>query len=202
MRMGLRSAALGLALACCVTAAPAHVPPQRSAAELMDVLMWNREPIGGAFTLIDEKGRKRTDKDFRGKLLLVYFGYTTCPDICPTDLQQIGAAIEALGQAGEAVQPLFITLDPKRDTTRRLAAYVPSFHPRLVGLGGSEWAVHKAADAYRVFFRKVPIGTKGDYGIEHAAFTYLMDRNGKYLGYFPPGTSAARIAEMVRPHLP
>ena len=179
----------------------AHVTPQRSAAELKDVLKFNRETIGGPFTLIDERGRKRTDKDFRGKLLLVYFGYTSCPDVCPTDLQQIGAAIDSLGKAGDAVQPLFITLDPARDTTRRLAAYVPPFHPRLVGLGGNLFAVHKAADAYRVYFKKVPIGNDGDYGIDHAAFTYLMDREGKYLGYFPPGTSASRIAEVIRPHL-
>ena len=197
----VRAGLLALALWLAATGVAAHMPSQRSAAELMDVLMWNREPIGGPFTLIDHHGRKRTDKDFRGKLLLVYFGYTTCPDVCPTDLQQIGAAIEALGQAGAAVQPLFITLDPARDTTKRLAAYVPPFHPRLVGLGGSLVAVHKAADAYRVYFRKVPVGKAGDYGIEHAAFTYLMDRKGKYLGYFPPGTSAARMAEVIRPHL-
>ena len=202
MRIGLRCRMVALALVTAVTAAAAHVPPQRSAAELMDVLMWNREPIGGPFALIDEKGRQRTDKDFRGKLMLVYFGYTTCPDVCPTDLQQIGAAIESLGKAGDAIQPLFITLDPARDTTKRLAAYVAPFHARLVGLGGSDFAVRKAADAYRVYFKKVPIGTEGDYGIEHAAFIYLMDREGKYLGYFPPGTSAARMVEVIRPHLP
>ena len=181
--------------------AHAHVTPERSAAELKDVLKYNRETIGGPFTLVDEQGRTRTEKDFRGKLLLVYFGYTSCPDVCPTDLQQIGAAIDSLGQAGDAVQPLFITLDPARDTTKRLAAYVPPFHPRLVGLGGSVFAVQRAADAYRVFFRKVPIGKGGDYGIDHAANTYLMDRDGKYLGFFPPGTSAARMAEVIRPHL-
>ena len=197
----MRVLLLALVLSAAVTDSAAHVTSQRSAAELKDVLMWNREPIGGPFALIDQQGRKRTDKDYRGKLMLVYFGYTTCADVCPTDLQQIGAAIESMGKAGEAVQPLFITLDPARDTTRRLAAYVPSFHPRLVGLGGSDFAVHKAADAYRVYFKKVAIDSGGDYGIEHAAFTYLMDRNGRYLGYFPPGTSASRIAEVIRPHL-
>ena len=191
--------AIGLALG--MSAAQAHVPVQRSAAELMDVLMWNREKIGGPFALVDQQGRKRTDVEFRGKLLLVYFGYTTCPDVCPTDLLQIGKAIESLGSQGESVQPLFITLDPARDTTTRLAAYVPSFHPHLIGLGGSAGAVHKAADAYRVYYKKVAIGQGGDYGIEHAAYTYLMDRNGKYLGFFPPGTSADRMSEVIRPHL-
>ena len=191
---------LPLTLAC-LLAVPAFAHVQRSAADLKDVLKYNREPIGGPFTLVDEHGRKRSDREFRGKLLLVYFGYTSCPDVCPTDLQQIGAAVDALGPAGSAVQPLFITLDPARDTTQRLAAYVPSFHPRLVGLGGSAAAVRQAADAYRVYFKRVPIGSQGDYGFDHAANTYLMDRDGRYLGYFPPGTSAARIAEMVRPHL-
>ena len=202
MRLHLRSVALplGLAMVMVMVAAAAHTPSQRSAAELMDVLMWNRESIGGSFALIDQHGRKRTDKDFRGKLLLLYFGYTTCPDVCPTDLQQIGQAITAMGPQGDAVQPLFITLDPARDTTKRLAAYVPNFHPRMVGLGGKESAVQKAAHAYRVSFKKVALKS-GDYAIEHAALIYLMDRDGKYLGYFPPGTSAARMVEVITPRL-
>jgi cytochrome oxidase Cu insertion factor (SCO1/SenC/PrrC family) len=83
--------------------------PERSAAELMDVLMWNREPVGGPFALVDHTGRQRTEADFRGKLLLLYFGFTYCPDVCPTDLQSIGLAIDQLGKAGEEVQPLFVT---------------------------------------------------------------------------------------------
>src|SRR5215213_1771204 len=90
--------------------------PARSAAELMDVLMWNREPIGGSFALVDHTGTPRTDQDFRGRVLLVYFGFTFCPDVCPTDLQQIGLALDRLGVAGEMVQPVFITVDPERDT--------------------------------------------------------------------------------------
>jgi protein SCO1/2 len=198
----MRFLPLTVAILLAATAAQAHVTPHRTAAELKDVLKYNRETIGGPFTLIDQHGRKRTEKDFRGKLLLVYFGYTSCPDVCPTDLAQIGLAIDSLGQAGDAVQPLFITLDPARDTPKVLGGYVPNFHPRLVGLGGSAAAIQKTADAYRVFHKKVPIGKKGDYGFDHAANTYLMDREGKYLGYFPPGTSAARMAEVMRPHLP
>jgi cytochrome oxidase Cu insertion factor (SCO1/SenC/PrrC family) len=137
---------LVLALACVLSGpACAHVKPHRSAAELKDVLKYNRETIGGPFTLVDQQGRQRSDKDFRGKLLLVYFGYTTCPDVCPTDLQQIGAAIDALGPAGDGVQPLFITLDPARDTPKVLAGYVHNFHPRLVGLGGSASASTSAS---------------------------------------------------------
>jgi cytochrome oxidase Cu insertion factor (SCO1/SenC/PrrC family) len=90
---------------------------ERSAAELMDAVMWNREPIGGSVALMDHNGKLRTDADFRGKLMLVYFGFTYCPDVCPTDLQNIGLALDKLGASGEEVQPLFITLDPERDSS-------------------------------------------------------------------------------------
>src|SRR3954453_20416602 len=100
---------------------------ERSAAELMDAVMWNREPIGGPFALIDQDGRPRTDADFRGKLMLVYFGFTYCPDICPTDLQQMAMAVDRLGRAGELVQPVFITVDPERDTAAHLKEYMPLF---------------------------------------------------------------------------
>lgn len=174
----------------------------RSAAELMDAVMWNREPIGGAFTLTDQSGRTRTDADFRGRLLLVYFGFTYCPDICPTDLQQIGLAMDQLGDHAGDVQPLFITLDPERDTAEHLARYVPLFHPRLIGLTGSIDAVRNAADAYRVFYKRVVTGTKpDDYTVDHSAFIYLMDRDGKYLTFFPPGTDAEKIVGMVRAYL-
>src|SRR4029079_18145178 len=90
--------------------------PVLSAAELMDAVMWNREPIGGPFALIDQDGKRRTEADYRGKVLLVYFGCTYCPDVCPTDLQEIGLAVDRLGSAGDAVQPIFVTVDPARDT--------------------------------------------------------------------------------------
>lgn len=174
----------------------------RSAAELMDILMWNREPIGGPFTLTDHTGRARTDTDFRGQLMLVYFGFTYCPDICPTDLQAIGLAMDQLGADAKDVQPLFITVDPERDTADHLAQYVALFHPRLIGLTGSAAAIRRAAEAYKVYYAKVATGTKpDDYTVDHSAFIYLMDRDGKYLGFFPPGTSAERLAETIRPHL-
>jgi cytochrome oxidase Cu insertion factor (SCO1/SenC/PrrC family) len=121
----------------------------------MDVLMWNREPVGGPFALVDHTGTARTDQDFRGKVLLVYFGFTFCPDVCPTDLQQIGLALDRLGPLAAEIQPLFITLDPKRDTTEHLAEYVPSFHKDIVGLSGSATAIRAAADAYKVYYREV-----------------------------------------------
>ena len=152
--------------------------PERSAAELMDVVMWNREPIGGSFTLVDHNGVRRTDADFRGKLMLVYFGFSSCPDICPTDLQAIGLALDQLGNAGEEVQPVFITVDPERDTPQLLADYVPMFHPRLIGLSGDATSIREAASAYRVYYAKVPRTDGSNYTVDHSGFIYLMDRGG------------------------
>ncbi|MBD8909667.1 SCO family protein [Methylorubrum zatmanii] len=166
----------------------------------MDVLMWNREPVGGPFALVDQDGRPRTEADFHGKLLMLTFGFTACPDVCPTDLMEIARALTLLGEAGEEVQPVFVTLDPARDTPALLAEFVPSFHPRLIGLTGSEAAIRRAAEAYKVFYRRVGQENGGD-TIEHSAFVYLIDREGGYLGFFPPGTSAERMLTIIRPHL-
>jgi protein SCO1/2 len=170
----------------------------RSAAELMDVVMWNREPIGGPFTLIDQNGARRTDADFRGKFMLVYFGFTYCPDVCPTDLQQMGLAVDRLGLAGDAVQPIFITVDPERDTPGHLKDYVAMFHSRFVGLTGDAAAIHEAARAYRAYYAKVEL-PKSDYTVDHSAFIYLLGRKGEYIGFFPPGTSADLLAGTLRP---
>ncbi|WP_249132199.1 MULTISPECIES: SCO family protein [unclassified Bradyrhizobium] len=173
----------------------------RSAAEIMDILMWNREPVGGPFALTDQAGHARTDKEFRGRLMLVYFGFTYCPDVCPTDLQAIALALDKLGPDGDQVQPIFITVDPERDTAAHLAEYVPLFHPRLIGLTGSFDAIRKVADAYKVYYARVPLKDAGDYTVDHTAYIYLMDRDGNYLGFFPPGTSADRMVEIIRPRL-
>ena len=180
---------------------PRAEPSQRSAAQVMDILMWGREPVGGPFALVDQTGKPRTDADFRGKLLLIYFGFTYCPDICPADLQSIGLALDKLGPAAETVQPLFITVDPVRDTPAHLADYLTMFHPRLIGLTGDAASIRKTADAYKVYYAKVPNEKGNDYTVDHTAFIYLMDRDGKYLGFFPPGTTPERIAESIRPRL-
>ena len=185
------------------TAAPlaAQNPDPGRAARLMNDLMWGRGHVGGPFNLIDQNGKKRTDTEFHGKLLIVYFGYTTCPDVCPADLMQIGLAIDKLGAPGNEVQPIFISVDPERDTPDVLAKYVPVFHQRLIGLTGTPQQIRSVADAYKAYYAKyVPEGG-GVYLIDHTGFTYLMGRSGEYLGFFPPGTSADRMAEIVRQHL-
>ena len=148
-------------------------------------LIWG--PIGpNIVALIDHTGKPRTDQDFRGKLLLIYFGYSYCPDVCPTDLQQIALAVDRLGSAGVAVRPLFITVDPERDTAAHLAEYVPLFHPRLIGLTGSAEQIGRTALAYKVYYAKFPPDSP-DYVVDHSSFIYLVDETGKYIGFFPPG---------------
>lgn len=167
----------------------------------MDAVMWNREPIGGPFALTDQNGTLRTDVDFRGKLMLVYFGFTYCPDVCPTDLLQMALAVDELGQAGGMVEPIFITVDPERDTSEHLKQYMLLFHPRFVGLSGDALAIRAATDAYRVYHKKVEWDDRSGYTVDHSAFIYLMGRDGEYLGFFPPGTSAKLLAESIRPWL-
>jgi cytochrome oxidase Cu insertion factor (SCO1/SenC/PrrC family) len=185
-----------------LAAAPIAAEDEPSAAQLMDDLMWGRGPIGGPFALTDQTGKLRTDAEFRGKLMLLYFGYTYCPDVCPTDLLAISQAVDLLGVAGEAVQPIFISVDPIRDTVSHLSEYVTSFHRRLIALTGSPGDIRKVARAYKAYYAKVE-GPRGeDYAIDHTSFIYLVGRDGKYLGFFPPGTTPGRMVEIIRQHLP
>jgi protein SCO1/2 len=176
-------------------------PPERSAAELMDVVMWGREPIGGPFSLVDHTGAPRTDRDFRGRLLLIYFGFTSCADACPIDLQSIAGALDRLGPLAERVQPLFITVEPEKDTPDQLKSYVAQFHPRLIGLTGDPREVRKVLRAYKVYAAKTAPAQRDDPNVDHSSLVYLIDAAGKYVGYFPPGTAADRMVEVVRQHL-
>jgi cytochrome oxidase Cu insertion factor (SCO1/SenC/PrrC family) len=168
------------------------------AARLMNELMSGKLPVGGPFTLAGPDGKPLALEDFRGKVVLLYFGYTYCPDVCPTDLAAIAVMLRSLGaQAGE-VQPLFITLDPSRDSAAVLRAYVGAFHPAFIALRGSEEETRRVALSYKVFYEKVRRSGTDAYFIDHAAFTFLLDRQGKYVAFFPPGTNAERMAVMVR----
>jgi cytochrome oxidase Cu insertion factor (SCO1/SenC/PrrC family) len=173
---------------------------QASAAQMMDDLMYSRGTVGGPFTLTDPTGKPRSDSEFRGRLMIVYFGYTYCPDVCPTDLMAITQALDALGPAAEGVQPVFITLDPERDT-KVLGEYVAAFHHSFVGLTGSPEEIRKVANAYKAFYVKVPDPRSGDYSIDHTGVIYLMGRNGEYLGFMPPQTNPERLTEILRKYL-
>jgi protein SCO1/2 len=167
----------------------------RSAGDLMDAVMWSREVIGGPFSLINHHGARVTERDFAGRVLVVYFGFLSCPDICPAELLSIAQAIEKLGPAGDAIQPIFITLDPDRDTGQALADYVSAIHPRLVGLTGRKDEIRRAADVYRVYFAKAE-GPGGNYSIDHMGFVYIMGADGRYVGFLPPGTPLERMTEV------
>jgi cytochrome oxidase Cu insertion factor (SCO1/SenC/PrrC family) len=173
---------------------------QPSAAQMMDDLMYGHVPIGGPFTLTDQNGKPRSDIEFRGKLMIVYFGYTFCPDVCPADLMSISQALEALGPAAEGVQPVFITIDPERDT-KVLAEYLAAFHPSFVGLTGSPEQIRKVANSYKAFYVKVPGERGGEYSIDHTGAVYLIGRGGEYLGFMPPQTGPDRLIEVLRKNL-
>ncbi|TMH74630.1 MAG: SCO family protein [Betaproteobacteria bacterium] len=162
----------------------------------MTELMSGRAAVGGPFALADPAGTVRSLAEFRGKLVLVYFGYTQCPDVCPTDLARIAAMLAALGDDARAIQPVFITLDPARDTLPVLREYAAAFHPRLVALRGSEEETRRVATSYKVFYEKVP--QPRGYLIDHMPLTFLLDREGQYVAFFPPGTPPERMAVMVR----
>ena len=158
--------------------------------------------IGGPFTLVDQTGKTVTDQDFRGRYRLVFFGFTHCPDICPAELQVMSAALDALGPKADSIVPIFITLDPERDTQATMAAYVKNFGPRFVGLTGSSEQIAAAAKAYRVAYSKFQQDKKSsDYSIDHSALVYLMGKDGEYISHFAYGTPASQMTETLRRYL-
>lgn len=158
-------------------------------------------PIGGHFALTATDGSNVTDATYRGKWLLVYFGYTSCPDVCPTVLNEIGVALDGLGPLANKVQPIFITVDPVRDTARALAAYLESFDPRIVGLRGAPEQIEAAAKSYHVYYRARSLGD-GEYTIDHSSFLYVMKPDGDFAelhaGDLPGHTLADELNKLVK----
>lgn len=198
-RRGRRGARL--VLAALLLGAPAHAADDTSPEALVGALLQNRGPIGAPFDLVDQRGQRRIDADFRGKVMVIYFGYTHCPDVCPTELQSLSSAIDLLGADASAVQPLFITVDPERDTPSHLADYATSFHPRLVALTGSSSAIRQVALAYKVYFARSNATQGSDYAVDHTGFVYLVGKDGRYRGFLAPGTPPETIAARVRAEL-
>jgi protein SCO1 len=160
--------------------------------------------MGGPFTLVDADGHTVTDQNFRGKWMLVYFGYTFCPDICPTTLNNIAQALVQLGPDAKAVVPLFITIDPKRDTPKIVGNYVKAFDPRIIGLTGTKTQTAAVAQEYHVYYAIQPGSgsAKGnDYLIDHSSFIYLMNRQGKFAKVFPGSLSGGEMADTIRPFI-
>ena len=155
---------------------------------------------GGPFALTNQDGQRVTERDYAGRTHLVFFGFTHCPDVCPTTLQQIGDVLQALGPKGKDVRALFIAVDPERDTPEALKTYLASFDPRIVGLTGSPDEVNAAVKAYRAYVRKVPT-KEGDYTMEHTALVYVMSGQNRFLNALnlarPSGEAAAELAKML-----
>ena len=154
-----------------------------------------RALIGGPFSLVNAEGARVTEKDFSGKPMLVFFGFTNCPDVCPSGLQIIAAALDQLGDKAQGLTPVFITVDPERDTPEVTGQYVKSFHPAIVGLSGPADDVAGAIKVYRVYAKKVENPETPDhYNVDHSAFLYLMDKNGEFIRHFPHSVDADTLA--------
>ncbi len=155
-------------------------------------------PRGGDFTLMSDQGPVSLS-DFRGRVVLLYFGYTWCPDICPTNLSLIGSVMDSLPEQERArVQPLFISVDPGRDTVERLKTYVEYFYPDLIGLTGSNTELTRMARQYGAAFRIVKQGSETDYPVDHSADTYLVDPQGRLIKSFPHGVQKDVLVKAVR----
>lgn len=155
--------------------------------------------IGGPFTLVDHNGQTVNDTDFHGNYALIYFGYTFCPDVCPTSLVMMSQALDRLGEDAQNITPILITIDPERDTLEHLKAYVPHFHPRLVGLTGTPAQVAVATKAYKVYVEKVFEQGWGvdEYFVYHSDVVYFMGPNGQYLDHFRSGTTPKTMARRI-----
>lgn len=160
----------------------------------------NAGSVGGPFALIDQNGRAVTDKDFKGRWLIVYFGYTHCPDACPTALNTIGATLDQLGSKRGRVTPIFITIDPARDTAATMKSYVASFGPEFVGLTGSDAAIAAVEQAYHVYAAKHSTAD-GGYDMDHSSVLYVMGPDGQFVTNFAdetdPATLAARLKSLI-----
>ena len=163
------------------TAAPAQVPP----------------PIAGHFALTTMDGTAVTDATYRGKWLLVYFGYTSCPDICPTVLNEVGQALGALGPLAGKIQPIFITVDPVRDTQRNLAAYIGAFDSRIVGLRGTPDQTEAAAKSFHAYYRARSLGG-GEYTVDHSSFLYVMKPDGSFAELLAGNLPGHKLADELR----
>ncbi len=162
------------------------------------------DQFGGPFSLTDQNGMRRTDTDFRGKYMLIFFGYTYCPDVCPTTLAVEAEALDKLGERASRIVPIFITVDPKRDTPDKLKSYLSAFdaqpssvRPNFVGLTGTDEEIEKAADAYEVYYRAHLDGRFGgaeDYSVDHTGNVYLMSPEGKFVAYYSQGISPDELA--------
>jgi cytochrome oxidase Cu insertion factor (SCO1/SenC/PrrC family) len=159
------------------------------------------ENFGGPFTLTDYAGHTVTDKDFSGRYRLIYFGFTYCPAICPTELAKISQTMKLLGDDADKITPMFITIDPERDTPDVVAKYVTMFDPRFVGLTGTPEQIKQVAGEYKIYFAKVEDPALTDYTMDHSSFIYFMDPDDNLLAIYRADDTAEKMATEIAPHL-
>ncbi len=166
------------------TERPAQVSSEQGSGEAL---------IGGPFTLVNAQGEAVRDADFRGKFMLVFFGFTFCPDICPTDLAKMSTVLQGLGERAESLAPVFITIDPERDTVEQMASYMQNFDARITGLTGTKEQIAAVQQAYRVYAKKIEMEGMSGYMMDHSAFMYVMGKDGKYITHFRHNDTADAI---------
>lgn len=157
--------------------------------------------VGGPFTLTDHTGRQVTEKTYQGTWQVLFFGYTYCPDICPTNLMTVTTALDELGPLAERVTPIFISIDPERDTVEQLAGYHEYFHPSFAMLTGTQEQIAKVAREFRVYFAKAEDEGASDYLMDHSSITYLLDPDGRYVTHFSHDADPQKMAETLRQHI-
>lgn len=191
-----------IALGALVTAGTLLVTQRSShtsrSAVLGKTITMGKADIGGPFTLVSTNGEVVDNESYRGKWLLIFFGYTFCPDVCPTSLNNVSIAIERLGSAASDIQPLFITVDPQRDTRDVLAAYLTSFDARITGLTGSQVEIDRVLKGFRVYVESQRSGDDDNYLVSHSAYVYLMDSRGVFVNVIQGTTSGEEMAVWLR----
>ena len=161
------------------------------------VVTTGQADVGGPFQLTDQSGKRVSDKDFRGRYMLIYFGYSFCPDVCPTTLAVMAQALEKLGNKSRQVAPILITIDPERDTPKVLEDYVKAFGPSFVGLTGSADEIKAVEKKYRVYAVKKPL-EGGNYGMDHSSVIYLMGPDGKLVSFYDEAISPDDLAKELK----
>ncbi len=188
------AAVLGLALAVFLNIMASKIQPPAQSGGLLAV---TKDAFGGPFTLTDQDGTKVSQDDFSGEYRLIYFGFTYCPAICPTELAKMTKALNALGSDGDAVQPIFITIDPERDTVETMKNYVAMFHPRLQGLTGTPDEIKQVAKEYKIYYAKAQDESLSDYTMDHSSFIYFMGPDDRLLHIFKMQDSAEDMTSVI-----
>jgi cytochrome oxidase Cu insertion factor (SCO1/SenC/PrrC family) len=162
----------------------------------------NKADVGGIFTLTDQNGKTFTEQNLKGKYSLVFFGFTNCPDVCPTTLTMVTQLMGLLGNQSSKLLPVFISVDSGSDTPATMKIYLSNFHPAIIGLTGTEAQIKEAAQSYKAYYAKVdqPDSTHG-YTMDHSAFLYFMDKNGQYVAHFNYDDSPEKISAAIKPTL-